>query len=614
MAIFNLPSKGDPNWDIKLNSSLTFLNDEQAKKYVKDVTGIPLSDLTAGIQDTLNNSASKDFTTTTVVNATKDFKPTIVVDPTTDTSSVADGTIILRKGTAITSDAEIAQYAGSTGTATRTALDAVYAPDAGGKPVGKGELLINVVDYKIANVGSDWTNAIKAAIAVAAAQGGGVVGFPPGDFSCNHIDVPFYVTLRGLGGTTARFGGIVGTDRRASTRLIQKAGATDYLVYLQGAGSGVENMLLDGNATSAIVLINAGFETVLNSVRIMNSTGMGFEVQKANNTRWRDIYIDNCGSSTLPAMRMWSKTGAGSANDTNTVDIYGLTIERSANVALEVAMGTTGQYWVEWLRIVNLHIEAPADNGGLANVDELVQIGNVRTVELVTPFIYGGPGPLIGHKQQITRPVGNGGIRLIGGTLLGSDTTAGYAPTPTLVSLISGDDISFQGTRLLRYTTAGITVAAAYGLSVYADAATIFSGAKFLDSRTNPSTYSTVGNIALTNHFIGSSSTFASVANGAALGSGAPTPQINGNDVGGRVFLGTGTTPTGGILATVTFAKPFGTEPNVLLTAGTSATAGLDLYVAATTTGFTIRANNAPAASLGGTALQVKYAVTGLVS
>jgi hypothetical protein len=123
MPSFNLPARGEPDWSVKLNDTLSYLNDEQIKKYVKPVTGVPLSDLDSTVQGVLNDSASKSY----VGDKIAPFKPTIIVEPTTDTSSVADGTVILRKGTAVSNDAEIAQYAGTTGTATRTALDGSYA-------------------------------------------------------------------------------------------------------------------------------------------------------------------------------------------------------------------------------------------------------------------------------------------------------------------------------------------------------------------------------------------------------------------------------------------------------------------------------------------------------
>jgi hypothetical protein len=90
--------------------------------------------------------ATQGSTTVAITTATKDFKKTIIVDSNEDTSALPDGVVILRKGTALSNDQEVATYI-APGNATRTALDAVYAPTNGARPVGKGELQLNVYDF-----------------------------------------------------------------------------------------------------------------------------------------------------------------------------------------------------------------------------------------------------------------------------------------------------------------------------------------------------------------------------------------------------------------------------------------------------------------------------------
>lgn len=88
---------------------------------------------------------------------------------------------------------------------------------------------------------------------------------------------------------------------------------------------------------------------------------------------------------------------------------------------------------------------------------------------------------------------------------------------------------------------------------------------------------------------------------GAGAGTGATVTGRVGWDVGGSFVLNAGTTPAGGILATVTFGTPLPTAPvSVVVSAGNStAAATSDISVGAislSTTGFTIQ-GSAPAAS-----------------
>ena len=92
----------------------------------------------------------------------------------------------------------------------------------------------------------------------------------------------------------------------------------------------------------------------------------------------------------------------------------------------------------------------------------------------------------------------------------------------------------------------------------------------------------------------------------------SPTTLPSSNAVAGKVFFGTtDNPPAGGVLATVTFAKPFPSQPIVQLTAATAATVDLGLLVSETTTGFQIRARNALPVNQPATTYQVNYTVVG---
>lgn len=82
-------------------------------------------------------------------------------------------------------------------------LSTIYAakPDNGSKPVGKGELVINVKDYGATGDGTtDDTKAVQDAINDAnSSEGGGVVFVPRGKYSVTNLTARAYVTLRGAG-------------------------------------------------------------------------------------------------------------------------------------------------------------------------------------------------------------------------------------------------------------------------------------------------------------------------------------------------------------------------------------------------------------------------------
>ena len=507
----------------------------------------------------------------------------------------------------------VSAKAGHTSGATFTAANWNPAPYISGFGV-------NVKAFGATGDGAtDDTVAIQNAIAAASALGGAKVIFPAGDYRANNLTVPDYVVLEGVGGGFARFGPqITGGGsygwRKAAVRIYRLSDTTtDPVVYLLGAGSGVKNIQLEGANAPGTILQVEGFETKVEDVRVINGGGIGIDVFKANNNRWKNIYVDNCGSATLPGMKVWSKTGAGGANETNSFDIYGLTIERCVNVALDIAYNPANladtQYWAEFVRIVNLHIESSSTNvgtgAGVGNVDPLIRVGNIRSLHLVAPFVYGGPSYLMVHNQQYNRTYGNGGIRIDDGTFIGSDTATGVAATPSLFHLITGDDFELNG-RPLRYTVNAVVIEATYSNSV-AIAPTCYPAPTISDARTAMTLSTLRGNHEVTGQ-LRSSGTTPTLVNSASI---TAVLLAGSTDTAGKVKFGTGASPAAGVLTTLTFSKAYSREPTVILSSGVPVTQSMGISATSTTTTMTIRATNVPTASQSAGTYEIDYLVIG---
>lgn len=323
---------------------------------------------------------------------------------------------------------------------------------------------------------ADSSAAIQAKIDAAIATSG-VLAFPPGTYRVDNLLVRTLATAGttrtavkfvGMGSDSSRFLR-TNSSRYGGVTLKRTSGSTNPLITIDGPAHTVDNIVFDGNSgTGDVVKVNDAFEFRARAMRIVNGAGCGLNLIKSNNLWFEHVMVDNCGSSTKAAVKIG---GVNSGGEVNTLDLNGLTIERQANVALEVGYGTdaaNGEY-AEFIRIDNLHVEAATDNGGSTNTDPLVRFGNIRSVCLVNPFIYGGPGPLISHEQQAARSAPMGGLVIIGGTLLGHTTTSGGAGAvpPYLIQLTNGDGFSMIGTRLDQCDTAAVNVASTYGANVF---------------------------------------------------------------------------------------------------------------------------------------------------
>lgn len=100
------------------------------------------------------------------------------------------------------------------------------------------------------------------------------------------------------------------------------------------------------------------------------------------------------------------------------------------------------------------------------------------------------------------------------------------------------------------------------------------------------------------------------VSAGAQAGSSPPSPVgSNNGDFGGSLTFGTGTGPSAGILARISFSQFRGTAYHVAITPLNAATQALGLYVTKDGSGFNIHSATVPAASQANTAFAVDYHV-----
>jgi hypothetical protein len=469
---------------------------------------------------------------------------------------------------------------------TKAALGAAYAgkPDNGAKAVGKGELVLNVKDYGTLGTADD-SAVFQAAFNDAGTKKADLI-CPPGVYTISNVGAPSNLSLRSAGGHPYRFGA-------TGVTLKNKAGSTNPCLVLNGGGITLDGITLDGNGAPGDVLdVLLGFEVRLRNIRIINGAGIGLKIAGCGNATYENIYVDNCGSATLPAVLIASTSLA-----INTLDVDVMHIERQKNVALQIG-SATDTIVPEFLRFSKLHIEAVLDNGGAMNTGGLIEILNGRSISFIDPYLYGGPGPAIRHNQAATSFTTVGGVQVIGGTILGYEPDAAYKPD-RLVDLVAGDQFTILGTRLDNCKYGAIRVGTAYGSRVNVGSGVLYTArvpAALEDLRTGTVLPSRLpGHIEVGGHLCSAAGSSPTIA---AVPSGAATPTLNPSaDNRGNGFFGSSATPAAGAQVTVTFAKPFTTAPVVVLTAGNAATAALGLFVGVTTTNFTVYAANTPGVS-----------------
>lgn len=110
--------------------------------------------------------------------------------------------------------------------------------------------------------------------------------------------------------------------------------------------------------------------------------------------------------------------------------------------------------------------------------------------------------------------------------------------------------------------------------------------------------YVTGGDLGILGHLGSLSHNAPTAAAGANSGGSPPAPALTGcTDISGKITFGTGTGPAAGAQCVVTFNVAYANAPKVVLTPINSASASLNLYVATTTTNFTVSSVSAPSAS-----------------
>jgi len=421
---------------------------------------------------------------------------------------------------------------------------------------------------------------------------------PAGTYVVDDLTMTESASMTGAGAGPFLFGttGVI---------LKHKAGSTRPALTILGGGVSIRSVTFDGNEATGDVLVNAGgFETRLQYVRVVNGGGVGFRLASDNNGIYQHVMVDNCGSPTSPAVLI-----ASDGKTINTLDFYSLHIERSKGVQLQI--GRPGDPVVpEFLKFYSLHIESGTSNGGVDNDQPLVVVKSYRSIEFIAPFLFAGPAPALQVEQTDSQSF-VGGLSVRGGTMLGKPNAA---KPERLVDVVSGSQIAIEGVRFDSTLYGAIRAAAAAGPDLRIGAGNIFTaatGGEVEDNRTGARKATTIHGTLTTRGHLASSGAAPAVVVAPANGEAPPAPTVAGTDTRGVVYFGSGEAPSAGPQVSLTFDRPYDTQPVVVLTGATEATASLGLYVAPSTSGFVVYSRNAPAAGRVVGAHQVQYAVLG---
>lgn len=116
------------------------------------------------------------------------------------------------------------------------------------------------------------------------------------------------------------------------------------------------------------------------------------------------------------------------------------------------------------------------------------------------------------------------------------------------------------------------------------------------------------GQLEIPNHIAFTGASPSRTSGGAVIGSGGTT-NISGSDVAGTININTGSNPTAGCFAAITFTRAFSAAPRVIVSPVGAAAGQTQYYVNKSATGFSICTNNAAPANQ---TFAFDYFVTGL--
>lgn len=196
--------------------------------------------------------------------------------------------------------------------------------------VWRARMPINVRDHGAKGDGTtDDRGAIQAAIDAAAAQGGGTVFFPPGDYVINDLvvgadrvglKVPAEKPIRLLGS------GMALNSNGSSpfpTRLIRKAGNTATMLYASGSGTDrvwleVSDMEFRGSGTSGVLVdVRIGNTVQLHSIRFAGANDVGLRMRNVYNASGSHLRWQACGNgAAAPACVFDGVSGASGGSNT----------------------------------------------------------------------------------------------------------------------------------------------------------------------------------------------------------------------------------------------------------------------------------------------------------
>lgn len=234
------------------------------------------------------------------------------------------------------------------------------------------------------------------------------------------------------------------------------------IVYACGHGLEMENITIDAEGKAVTgMMIDRGFELVMRNVRIVNCFSNGLIANNLSNAYLHNVNVDLCGNDGdgvgifKPAVSIGGKDVVNvSEKVSNSVLIDFMHIERSRSAALHVGVGGGNADKAEFITFNKLHIEQTIDNTVLGShpVRTVVQVGNVRGCDFISPFIYGGGGTLLGINQQ--NPIGtdldSNSVNIIAGVIKGLTKDGATTPDtpPRLVNVVNAGFVNFTGTVL----------------------------------------------------------------------------------------------------------------------------------------------------------------------